>query len=91
MQISNLLDSCRKRIPWPTMRVMLKACDLHTGRGWEDTMNKLIAQSKDETFLDCFKKLQQYYENHLLVGEKSVQFFEASRSQINNLIDTAFT
>jgi hypothetical protein len=87
MPVNLLLDSLRNRVPWPTMRAILKMCDLPMGRGWDDTIQRLIAKSEGENGVeDNFNKLQELYSNHLLVGEKAIKLFCVERQKINRLI-----
>jgi len=86
MLIHQLLDSSRKRVPWSTMRAILKMCNLPVGRGWEDTIKKLADGSKADEFADGFDQLNEWYCNHLLIGEKAVKLFSVPRRQIDNLI-----
>ncbi|NJN92425.1 MAG: hypothetical protein HC878_20045 [Leptolyngbyaceae cyanobacterium SL_5_14] len=68
------------------MRAILKMCNLPVGRGWEDTIKKLVDDSKADEFSDGFDQLQDWYYNHLLIGEKAVKLFSVHRSRIDNLI-----
>jgi hypothetical protein len=87
MIVSQLLESSRKRVPWLTMRAILKMCELPSGRGWEDTIKKLNQESsKNDNFADNFNVLRDYYCNHLLTGEKALKLFEISREQIDEAI-----
>jgi len=61
-------------------------CNLPVGRGWEDTIKKLVDDSKADEFSDGFDQLKEWYYNHLLIGEKAVKLFSVHRSRINNLI-----
>lgn len=68
------------------MRAILKICDLPVGRGWDDTVKKLVDSTKADEFLDGFNQLKEWYCNHLLVGEKAVKLFSVQRNRIDNLI-----
>lgn len=88
MIVSQLLESSRKRVPWPAMRAIFKVCELPYGRGWEDTIKKLSEESnKNSNLASNFSTLSKYYSNHLLAGEKALKLFEIDRDQIDKAIE----
>jgi hypothetical protein len=87
MPVDLLLDSFRKRVPWPTMRAILKMCNLPVARGWEDTITKLMAKSQGENDLENnFARLRELYCDYLLIGEKAIKLFSVERQIFNKLI-----
>ncbi len=88
MIVSQLLESSRKRVPWPTMRAIFKMCELPYGRGWEDTIKKLSEESiKNSNLASNFNMLTKYYSDHLLTGEKALKLFTIDREQIDKVIE----
>jgi hypothetical protein len=88
MLVAHLLDSSRKRVPWPTMRAIFKMCNLPIGHGWEGTVKKLTDEKIfGDEFITNFNQLKEYYRNHLLIGEKAVKFFHQDRDKIDKLIN----
>jgi hypothetical protein len=87
MIVTQLLESCRKRVPFTVMKAILKLCDLSGGHGWEDTIKKLAPESKfDVQLTSNFNKLDSHYKEHLLVGEKALQLFRVDREKIDKMI-----
>jgi len=87
MPVDLLLDSFRKRVPWSTMRAILKMCNLPVARGWEDTITKLMAKSQGENDLeDNFVRLKELYCDYLLIGEKAIKLFSVERQISDKLI-----
>jgi hypothetical protein len=88
MIVSQLLESSRKRVPWPTMRAIFKMCELPCGRGWEDTIKKLTEESnKNSNLVNNFNTLRKYYSDHLLTGEKALKIFAIDREKIDKAIE----
>jgi hypothetical protein len=85
MTVSQLLDGAYKRVPWTIMRPLLKTCELPTGRGWEDSKDKLQKISTEAKYVDSFLQLKSLYCDHTLVGEKVVKFFRPGELRVNNL------
>jgi hypothetical protein len=76
MSVQLLLDGLRQRVPWPTMKVLCKICDLPISKGWDNTMSKLVKLSQEnDDFSGAFDNLKSHYCDHLLAGEKSVKIY----------------
>ncbi|MDY6939763.1 MAG: hypothetical protein SWY16_19190 [Cyanobacteriota bacterium] len=66
------------------MTAILKMCDLSRGRGWENTIKKLIDENKDKS--EEIDNLYEHYCDYLLVGEKAVKFFRFNQNKLDRLI-----
>ncbi len=87
MIVTQLLESCRKRVPFTVMKAILKLCDLSGGNGWEDTIKKLAPEGKfDDQLVNNFYKLKDHYKEHLLIGEKALKLFQVNRGKIDEII-----
>ena len=84
-----MFEIFRSRVPWAVMRVLLKVCGLPVSGGWESTQKNITKENngsiRDE-FIENFNFLKEQYLDYLLVGEKSVQFYQVKREDIDNAI-----
>jgi len=88
MKIRTLLDHCKTRIPWPTMRSILKRHRLPVGQGWDATINKLILLKKSgDKESKKINILEESYFEHLLTGERAIKLFHITDDELATLID----
>jgi len=88
MDVSGIMDSLRYRAPWQKVaRVILKNQGFHVGQGWDDTLPDIDALHAVGA-ADA-AKLEDALIEHLIAGEKSLQFYSASRENLDWLLATA--
>jgi len=69
------------------MKVLLTTCKLPIGNGWDKTIKKLMEEyEKNTESIDNFSELNEFYYNHLFIGEKAVKIFRSERERIDELI-----
>lgn len=78
MEIESLLESLRSRVPWPVMSQIFKGRAIDKGRGWTDTIPKLVsyAAESDENQQQLEGILSSALADHIFAGEKTVSFFK---------------
>ncbi|WP_245261405.1 hypothetical protein [Mesorhizobium sp. L103C131B0] len=76
MSIARIAQSMRSRMPWPVGRRILLENEVSRGRGWDQTLGKLIhnagrLETKIEPLVDALRE-------HILCGEKISTFYEVA-------------
>lgn len=72
-----LLNACKERIPFNTMRSILKDKKLPTHAGWDKTISTYLDKAQNDTkFAQSVIQLKDSYINHLLSGEKFTSIFK---------------
>lgn len=82
--VESLLAAMRSRMPWETAQRALMSADLPRGRGWDQTIAKLLER---DWSVEEVAELARLYKEHLLCGEKSVSFYNLSPANMGKLRD----
>lgn len=83
--IGDIVSALRERCPWGHLRLRLKSESLPVGMGWAELEANASTNSQSGQKLNSF--LRSFHLEHLLTGERYVQFYDLSDS-LTAAIDT---
>lgn len=90
MDIVQIVEGFQQRGSWAKTKEIFQMCDLSTGRGWEDTIKKLLHEednNKDDNFITKVNVLNKLYYDFLLIDNKAVRLYSIKREDIDEWID----
>lgn len=87
MLLKSLLTTLRNRVPFSTMSAILKLSEFPVSQGADKTVERIIKEVGEgkEDYTDAIKKLNQQYQDHLLVSEKAVRFYPVDKERTAKL------
>lgn len=80
MDIKDIAETMRGRMPWDTGRRVLDSGGIEKAHGWENTVRKLADKSADDD--GAIEYLSSAVKRHILGGEKLSRFYRLTKKDI---------
>lgn len=89
MDIEDVAETMRSRMPWDTARRVFDSGEIQKAHGWDNTLRKLVENSADDDAV--IEHLSAALKEHILCGEKLTRFYRVPTRELAEIRDAVMS